>query len=395
MEQVLRSYEEINEKIRTGKVVVVTAEEVIDLVAEKGVEKVAREVDVVTTGTFGTMCSSGAFLNIGHTKPRMKIHEAYLNGVMAYAGLAAVDLYIGATQPAKDDPLNKVHPGEFKYGGGHVIQDLVAGKDVLLEAYAYGTDCYPRKRLSTWINLKDLNEAYLFNPRNAYQNYNVAVNCSDRTIYTYLGVLLPRLGNAGYSSAGQLSPLLNDPLLRRVGIGSRIFLGGGIGYIAWEGTQHFPRQKRLPNQTPIGPAATLALIGDAKQMQAEWVRGCYFRNYGPSLMLGVGIPIPILSPADLEPIAIRDEELVAPVIDFSIPRRVRPTFGLVSYAQLKSGHITLNGRKVRTAPLASLRRSMQVAEILKQWIVSGQFTLTQPVAPLSLDREFLAQNPHP
>jgi uncharacterized protein (DUF39 family) len=81
------------------------------------------------------------------------------------------------------------------------------------------------------------------------------------------------------------------------------------------------------------------------------------------------------------------------VIDFSIPRRVRPTFGLVSYAQLKSGQITLNGRKVRTAPLASLRRSMQIAEILKQWIESGQFTLTQPVAPLPLDREFLPQNP--
>jgi uncharacterized protein (DUF39 family) len=203
----------------------------------------------------------------------------------------------------------------------------------------------------------------------------------------------PHLGNAVYSNPGELSPLLNDPLLRRVGIGSRIFLGGGIGYVAWEGTQHFPLQKRLPNQTPIGPAATLALIGDAKQMQAEWVRGCYFRNYGPSLMLGVGIPIPILAPADLEAIAIRDEELVAPVIDFSIPRRVRPTFGLVSYAQLKSGQITLNGRKVRTAPLASLRRSMQIAEILKQWIESGQFTLTQPVAPLPLDREFLPQNP--
>jgi len=129
-------------------------------------------------------------------------------------------------------------------------------------------------------------------------------------------------------------------------------------------------------------------------MQAEWVRGCYFRNYGPSLMLGVGIPIPILSPSDLEPIAIRDKDLVAPVIDFSIPRRVRPTFGLVSYAQLKSGYIVLNGRKVRTAPLVSLRRSMQVAEILKQWIASGQFTLTQPVAPLPLDREFLTQNPY-
>ncbi len=104
----------------------------------------------------------------------MKVSEAYLNGVMAYSGLAAVDFYIGAAQVAQDDPLNKIHPGEFKYGGGHVIQDLVAGKDVLLEAYGYGTDCYPRRKLVTWINLADLNEAYLFNPRNAYQNYNVA-----------------------------------------------------------------------------------------------------------------------------------------------------------------------------------------------------------------------------
>ena len=56
-------------------------------------------------------------------------------------------------------------------------------------ATAYGTDCYPRKKLETWINIKDLNEAVLFNIRNAYQNYNVAVNLSDKTIYTYMGVL--------------------------------------------------------------------------------------------------------------------------------------------------------------------------------------------------------------
>ena len=219
----LRSYQEINEKIKKGKVVVVTAEEVIELVDKKGIEKTAREVDVVTTGTFGAMCSSGAMINTGHTKPRMKISEAYLNGVMAYGGLAAVDLYIGATQVAKDDPLNKIYPGEFKYGGGHVIQDLVAGKDILLEAYGYGTDEYPRKKLITWINIKDLNQAYLFNPRNAYQNYNVAVNCSDKIIYTYLGVLLPHLGNAGFSSAGQLSPLLNDPHYRTLVSGPTYF----------------------------------------------------------------------------------------------------------------------------------------------------------------------------
>lgn len=382
-----RTLEEINRRIAKGQVRVWTALEAKAKLATLSLEEAFEQVDVVTTGTFEPMESSGAILNLGHTDPPIKIRQAWLNGVPAYAGFGAVDLYLGAAQLSEQAD----HP----YGGGHVIADLVAGKRVHLRAVGQVTDCYPRADYETTLTRDQLNQFYLFNPRNAYQNFIVGVNGGDRPLYTYLGLLEPHLGNAVYSNPGELSPLLNDPLLRRVGIGSRIFLGGGIGYIAWEGTQHFPRQKRLPNQTPIGPAATLALIGDAKQMQAEWVRGCYFRNYGPSLMLGVGIPIPILSPADLEPIAIRDEELVAPVIDFSIPRRVRPTFGLVSYAQLKSGHITLNGRKVRTAPLASLRRSMQVAEILKQWIVSGQFTLTQPVAPLSLDREFLAQNPHP
>jgi len=45
---------EINEKIRNGEAVVVTAEEIIDVVAKKGVEKAVKEVDVVTTGTFRT-----------------------------------------------------------------------------------------------------------------------------------------------------------------------------------------------------------------------------------------------------------------------------------------------------------------------------------------------------
>ncbi len=384
MERTLRTYEEINEKIRTGKVVVVTAEEVIDLVAEKGVEKVAREVDVVTTGTFGTMCSSGAFLNIGHTKPRMKIHEAYLNGVMAYAGLAAVDLYIGATQPAKDDPLNKVHPGEFKYGGGHVIQDLVAGKDVLLEAYAYGTDCYPRKHLVTWINLKDLNEAYLFNPRNAYQNYNVAVNLSDKTIYTYLGILLPQMGNAGYSSAGQLSPLLNDPYYRTIGVGTRIFLGGGVGYVAWQGTQHNPGVERTERGVPKGGAGTLAVIGDLKGMSPQWLWGMSIRGYGCSLAVGLGVPIPILTEEILYHCSVRDEEILAPVVDYShaYPHGTGEILGYVSYAELRSGKIRLGGKEVPTSSQSSYAKAREIALTLKNWIREGKFTLTQPAFPI-------------
>jgi len=142
-----KTISEINEKIKKGKAVVVDAEEIIDIVEEKGVKKAAEEVDVVTTATFGPMCSSGAYLNLGHSRPRIKLGggKVYLNGVPAYAGLAAVDIYIGATALPEDDPRNKVFPGKFEYGGGHVIQDLVAGKDIKLEAIAYGTDATPEK----------------------------------------------------------------------------------------------------------------------------------------------------------------------------------------------------------------------------------------------------------
>ncbi len=380
----LRSYQEINEKIKKGKAVVVTAEEVIELVDKKGIEKTAREVDIVTTGTFGAMCSSGAMINTGHTKPRMKMNEAYLNGVMAYGGLAAVDLYIGATQVAKDDPLNKIYPGEFKYGGGHVIQDLVAGKDILLEAYGYGTDEYPRKKLVTWINLKDLNQAYLFNPRNAYQNYNVAVNCSDKLIYTYLGVLLPHMGNAGFSSAGQLSPLLNDPYYRIIGVGTKIFLGGGVGYVAWQGTQHDPGVERNEKGIPRGGAGTLAVIGDLKGMDSNWLWGLSIRGYGCSLAVGLGVPIPILDEETLQYCAVRDQDIEAPIIDYSYayPNGTGEVLGYVNYAELRSGKIKHSGKEIPTSPISSYSRAREICLILKKWIQSGQFTLTQPILNL-------------
>ena len=171
-----KTYAEINEKIASGKAVVLTAEEVIDYVDKRGLETAAKEVDVVTTATFGPMCSSGCFLNFGHSKPKMRITEAWLNDVMAYSGIAAVDAYLGATQLRQHDPANMDFPGEFRYGGGHVIEDLVAGKQVEFRALSYGTDDYPRREICTMLDINDLNQAIMVNPRNCYQNYNVAVN---------------------------------------------------------------------------------------------------------------------------------------------------------------------------------------------------------------------------
>ncbi len=381
-----KTISEINEKIQQGKAVVVTAEEIIDIVKQKGVEKAAQEVDVVTTGTFGPMCSSGAYLNIGHATPRMKLGggRTYLNDVPAYAGLAAIDLFIGATALPEDDPRNRIYPGEFNYGGGHVIEELVAGKDIRLIATGYGTDCYPRKRLETWINIKDINEAVLFNIRNAYQNYNVAVNVSDRTIYTYMGVLKPGLGNANYSSAGQLSPLLNDPYYKTTGIGTKIFLGGGTGFVAWQGTQHNPNVPRSENGVPRRGAGALAVIGDLKQMKPRWLIGTSMLGYGCNITVGIGIPIPILSEEILNYTTVTDDDIFAPVVEYSTayPQMKPDILGEVSYAQLKSGKIVIQGKEVPTASLSSYSRAAEIAETLKGWILSGEFCLTEPVAPL-------------
>ena len=377
---------EINEKIRKGQAIVVTAEEVIGIIEKRGLEKASREVDVVTTATFGPMCSSGAYLNVGHSKPRIKLGggTVYLNDVPAYTGFAAVDIFLGATAMPDNDPKNRVHPGDFNYGGGHVIEELVAGKDIRFIATAYGTDCYPRKKIETLINIKGINEAVLFNIRNAYQNYNVAVNLSDRTIYTYMGVLKPNLGNANYCSAGQLSPLLNDPYYKTIGIGTRIFLGGGVGYVAWNGTQHNPNVLRGDNGVPKRGAGTLAVIGDLKQMKPEWLRGVSFLGYGCTLVVGIGVPIPILSEEILRYTAIRDEEILAPIVDYSdaYPQRKPDILGEVSYAQLKSGKIVVQQKEVPTASLSSYPKAVEIAQTLKEWISKGHFLLTEPVAPL-------------
>ena len=371
---------EINAKIQSGDVVVVTAEEIIDIVKEDGPVEAARRVDVVTTGTFAPMCSSGAFINFGHSAPTIKASSVWLNRVPAYAGVAAVDCYVGATEPVEDDPLNKVYPGEFNYGGGHVIQDLVAGKKVHLKASAYGTDCYPNRLVEKEITLRTLPQATLCNPRNGYQNYNCAVNFTKKTIYTYMGALKPNAANANYCSAGQLSPLFNDPYYKTIGLGTRIFLGGGEGYVTWHGTQHKPSAKRNKKGVPVTPAGTLWVMGDLKKMSPKWLVGMSLQGYGCSLAVGLGIPIPLLNEEIAGYTGISDHDIVTQIVDYGkdYPNGVSKSYGQVSYAELKSGFIKLNGQEIPTVPLSSLVKAREIADVLKKKISDGKFTLGEP-----------------
>ncbi|MCU4139621.1 MAG: Sulfur incorporation enzyme MA1821 [Methanophagales archaeon] len=362
--KVEKSIDEINERIREGSVCVVTADEMSELVEEKGAEEAAREVDVVTTGTFGAMCSSGVFLNFGHSDPPIKMHRVWLNEVEAYTGIAAVDAYLGAAQPSEDRGI--------EYGGGHVIEDLVAGKTVELRAIGFGTDCYPRKEIETEISLDDLNTATMLNPRNAYQRYSAATNSSDRTLYTYMGTLLPDMRNATFCGAGSLSPLFNDPDFETIGVGTRIFLCGGEGFIVGEGTQHDPANNK----------ATLMVCGDLRGMRKEFLRGATFYGYGATLYVGIGIPIPVLNERIAAKTGIKDEEIMTEVHDYGVPRRDKPVLAKVSYAELKSGRIEIAGKEVKTSPLSSFYMAKKVATELKRWIERGEFFLTKPVKRL-------------
>jgi CBS domain-containing protein len=217
------------------------------------------------------------------------------------------------------------------------------------------------------LRLEDFNQATMLNPRNAYQRYNAATNSSDRTLHTYMGTLLPRFGNIHYSGAGVLSPLSNDPNFDYIGVGTRIFLAGAKGYVIGAGTQHNPENN----------FSTLMVTGDLKKMSPRYLRAATFHGYGPSLYLGIGIPIPVLNEKIAKNTAVRDRDITVSLVDYGIPRRDRPTVKIVSYEDLKSGMIELNGKEVSTSSLSSFHLAREVARDLKEQVERGEFLLSQ------------------
>jgi uncharacterized protein (DUF39 family) len=119
-------------------------------------------------------------------------------------------------------------------------------------------------------------------------------------------------------------------------------------------------------------------------MKSEWLRGMSILGYGCNLAVGIGVPIPILSEEVLKYAAVKDEDIFAPVIDYSeaYPQRESDVLGEVSYAQLKSGRVNVRGKEIPTASLSSYFKAVEIANVLKEWIERGEFLLTEPVASL-------------
>ncbi|MFX1407180.1 MAG: homocysteine biosynthesis protein, partial [Promethearchaeota archaeon] len=168
------------------------------------------------------------------------------------------------------------------------------------------------------------------------------------------------------------------PNYETIGIGTRIFLGGGIGYVMGEGTQHSPENR----------FGSLFLKGDLKQMNQEYLRGVTYEKYGTSMFVGVGIPIPILNDGLAEKTAIKDKNIFTEVIDYGVPRRDRPVLRSVNYKELKEGMIDLDGKKIKCSSLSSLFFARKIAKELKKWIEEGRFLLNPPAERLPQDTKF-------
>lgn len=369
----MKSIKEINERIKKGKAVVLTASEVKKLAEGKKSKEVLSKIDIVTTATFSPMCSSGVFLNLGHTKPPMKMQKVFIDGVQAYGGIAAVDVYLGATEQSKDNP---------RFGGAHIIQKLVKGLPVKIIAEGSPSDCYPRKKLEGRFHLNEINQAFFFNPRNCYQNYNAATNTSQKALYTYMGKLSPNMGNINFAGTGEISPLINDPEFRTIGIGTRIFFCGAEGYVAWEGTQFNPNQTRdALTGLPVGPAGTLSLIGNLKEMKPEYIRPIVVPGYGISISLGIGFAIPVLDSRIAESVLIRNKSIKTQLIDFAS----RESIGIIDYDQLHSGKVEFDRKAIPTRTMTDLKAAEKITVQLKKLIEQRQFYLTEPVRCLPVD----------
>jgi len=366
----MKTIDEINKKIEEGKAVVVTATEFKKMAEEESKKDIAKKVDVVTTATFSPMCSSGVFLNIGHTTPHMKMQDVTLDGVKAYGGIATVDIYLGATEESETDP---------KYGGAHVIHKLIKGEKIKIKANGKPSDCYPGSKLDSEFTLDEINQAYFYNPRNCYQNYNAAYNSSDKTMYTYMGLLEPEGKTVNFAGSGEISPLLNDPYLRTIGLGTKLFFCGGTGYVTWEGTQ-FNNGTERDEKTglPIGPAATIAISAELRGLNPKYIKPVYIPGYGVSIYLSVAMGIPVIDEEMAASLSIKNEDIFTNVYDYASGNNVKKA----SYSQLINSELTINSKKVRCRTMSKIRESYEIMELLKAEILKGKFSLTEPVTPI-------------
>ena len=127
-------------------------------------------------------------------------------------------------------------------------------------------------------------------------------------------------------------------------------------------------------------------------MSTDYVRGATIPEYGTSLLIGIGIPIPILNEEVAKSTAVTNNQIETNLLDYGVPRLDRPILKKVKYSELITGKVELNGVKVKTAPLSSFRIAYEIMDELARWIQEKEFHFAGDVERLTTQREFKPMN---
>lgn len=369
-----RTEAQLRERQNAGDLAVLSGMDFRALVAAEGLEAAYACTDVVVAANAEFTDQATLQLSLGPCDPPMRVREARLDGVTALgaSGSGGLTLPIGG---GISDPERR--------GGAQVLGKLLAGQEVELVASGEGTALHPRRELQTRLQLERLGVARLLLHRAISENGIVAVSSAEGVTHSPYGPLLGPYGSALYSSGGCRSIGLTMPGLSLLGPGSPVLVGGAIGWVIGTGSGHQPQIRRLPSGHARGPGAVAAVSVDLAELRAEWIRPCHFEGHGSALLVAIAAPVPLINLAVARQAACRDDQLEAPVLDFSIPRRIRPSFGFVPYSHLLAGEIQVDARRLRCAPAHSPRLAEDIGAGLIQLLRDGSFPLRLPLLPLS------------
>lgn len=292
-----RTFSQIQEKIRQGKAVVLTADEICNRVRSGEVVRF-EDVDVVTTATRAIMSGTYAVLSFPVAEPDsfVRASRVWLNGVPAQVGpcpnerIGMVDIIVNGTARSKSEP---------DYGGGLLFKDLVEGKPVVVEV-----ETMEGRFFETRTTINQIPHARLFATRHAFKNYLAFVNPKNEPVSSifHASQFKGNLSEATFCGCGELNPVKNDPNLETIGIGTRVLINGAEGFVAGTGTRSSPEKPNLSG------------FADMKSMVPEYMGG-FITSAGPEIINTWAVPVPVLSQSLLDSITKLDSELKLDIVD--------------------------------------------------------------------------------
>lgn len=358
-----RSEAELQHRQAEGLLRVCLAAEFRRRVQEVGLAEAYDQTDVVVAATAEFTSHVSLHLALGPTDPPIRLRDPQLAGVSALATGSGTDLVLSK-------------------GGGRVLAQWLAGGSVELNAAGEVTPLFPRRELHTSLALEDISSGHLLLPRAISENGLVAVSSAEGLLHTPYGPLLGPFCQALYTCSGADSIGLAMPGLALLGPGSPVLVGGALGWVVGAGGGHQPQPRRLVSGHARTPGAVAAVCAPLHGLQGRWVRAGTMEGQGDVLMVALAAPVPLIDGPTAAGAATSNRALEAPVLDVAIPRRLKPSFGGVSYGALRSGWIDVEGRRLPALPAHSPRLASEIGAELARQLVEGLFPLRLPLAPL-------------